>query len=127
MRTILSIAAALFVLVAFAAAAAHAAIYQWEYIDPADPSQGKRQSTTRAPDDAGIDAEPGENWRNRNLTMAYLIGADLTNVFGFNANLTDADLSQANLTNATFDFATLTDAILREANLTNANFAAATL
>ena len=39
--------------------AAQADIFQWEYINPADPSQGKRQSTTLAPDGAGVDAVPG--------------------------------------------------------------------
>ena len=45
MRTILSIAAATLAVVT----AAHADIFQWEYINPADPSQGKRQSTTLCP------------------------------------------------------------------------------
>ena len=48
----------MFPLVAFAAGA-QADIFQWEYINPADPSQGKRQSTTLAPDGAGVDAVPG--------------------------------------------------------------------
>src|SRR5688500_19944182 len=58
---------------------AHADIFQWEYINPADPSQGKQQSTTLAPDGAGVDAVPGANLSGLNLTKAYLIGADLTN------------------------------------------------
>src|SRR5262245_31234844 len=33
-----------------AARSSRADIFQWEYINPADPSQGKRQSTTLAPD-----------------------------------------------------------------------------
>ena len=57
---------------------AQADIFQWEYINPADPSQGKQQSTTLAPDGAGVDAVPGANISDRNLTMAYLIRADLT-------------------------------------------------
>ena len=59
--------------------AARADIFQWEYINPADPSQGKQQSTTLAPDGAGVDAVPAPILSHRNLTMAYLIGADLTN------------------------------------------------
>ena len=31
---------------------ARADIFQWEYINPANPSQGKQQSTTLAPDGA---------------------------------------------------------------------------
>ena len=52
------IAAASFSLLAFASVA-QADIFQWEYINPADPSQGKQQSTTLAPDGAGVDAVPG--------------------------------------------------------------------
>src|SRR5262245_230376 len=78
----------------------HADIFQWEYVNPADPSQGKQQSTTRAPDGAGVDALPGANLTSRNLTMAYLLGADLTGANAYNTKLTNADLSQANLTNA---------------------------
>src|SRR5262245_27602916 len=74
-RRVLQVAAAMFPLVAFAAIA-RADIFQWEYINPADPSQGKQPSTTLAPDGAGIDAVPGADLSNRNLTMAYLIGAD---------------------------------------------------
>ena len=103
---VLQIAAALFPLVAFASAA-RADIFQWEYINPADPSQGKQQSTTLAPDGAGVDAVPGANFVSRNLTMAYLSRADLTNVSGSSAILTNADLSQANLANAYFGYATL--------------------
>ena len=108
--------------------AARADIFQWEYINPADPSQGKQQSTTLAPDGAGVDAVPGADLSDRNLTMAYLIGADLTGAYGYYANLTNADLSQANLTNAYFAGATLHGRQFHaEANLTNANFHSATL
>ena len=62
--------------VVLAATAAHADIFQWEYINPADPSQGKRQSTTLCYDGAGVDAVPGANLgrvggATRDLTMAY--------------------------------------------------------
>jgi uncharacterized protein YjbI with pentapeptide repeats len=89
-------------------------IYQWEYIDPADPSQGKQQSTALAPDGAGVDAVPGAYLAGRNLTMAYLIAADLTG----------ADLNLADLTNAVFDRATLTDADFTGAEVREASFAA---
>ena len=104
---------------------ARADIFQWEYINPANPSLGKQQSTTLAPDGAGANAVPGANLSNRNLTMAYLIGADLS-VISFTmstvshyyyANLTDANLSQANLTNANLIGATLTGANLTGAEV----------
>src|SRR5262245_12081276 len=75
MRIILSITVVMF---AFAPAA-RADIFQWEYINPGDPSQGKQQSTTLVPEGAGVDAVPGADLSGRDLTMAYLIGANLTN------------------------------------------------
>ena len=81
---------------------ARADIFQWEYINPANPSLGKQPSTTLTPDGAGANAVPGTNLSYRNLTMAYLIGADLTGATGYYTNLTNADLSHANLTNANF-------------------------
>jgi uncharacterized protein YjbI with pentapeptide repeats len=118
MRTILSIAAATLAVVT----AAHADIFQWEYINPADPSQGKRQSTTLAPDGAGVDAVLGANLSDRNLAMAYLIGADLTGAYGVYANLTSADLTQANVSSANFHSATLTGADFTDAEVRGANF-----
>jgi uncharacterized protein YjbI with pentapeptide repeats/formylglycine-generating enzyme required for sulfatase activity len=115
------IAAAMFPLVAFAYCA-RADIFQWEYIDPADPSQAKCESTTLAPDGAGVDAVPGANLEGRNLTMAYLIGADLTGAYGVYANLTNADLSQADLTNANFWGTTLTDTEFTNAEVQGAFF-----
>ncbi|MBA3484328.1 MAG: pentapeptide repeat-containing protein [Pirellulales bacterium] len=112
---------------------ARADIFQWEYINPADPGQGKQQSATLAPDGAGVNAAPGAILWTRNLTMAYLIGADLTGAYAYSANLADAELSQANLTNAQlgayvladgtgWDGAFLGGANLTQANLTNADF-----
>src|SRR5262245_31948520 len=100
-----------------AASGARADIFQWEYIDPANPSLGKQQSSMLAPDGGGVNAMPGANLSDRNLTMAYLIGADLSvsiiydeygNPNYYYANLTNANLSQADLTNANLDGATLT-------------------
>src|SRR5262245_9076746 len=124
---VLQIVAAVLALVAFATSA-RADIFQWEYINPSDPSQGKRQSTTLAPDGAGVDAVPGADLSYRDLTMAYLIGADLSGA-SFSAFypgpatvLTGADLSQAHLTNASFFCATLTDANFTDADVRGADF-----
>jgi hypothetical protein len=95
----------------------HADIYQWEYINPSDPGQGKRQSAMLAPGGAGVDAVPGADLSNRNLTMAYLMGADLTGSVGTFANLTSADLSQTNLTDAYFHGAYLAGADLTDAEV----------
>jgi uncharacterized protein YjbI with pentapeptide repeats len=106
---------------------ARADIFQWEYTNAADPSQGKRQSRMIAPGGAGVDAVPGANLAWRNLTMAYLIGADLTSAAAFQTNLFNADLSEANLTNAGFRGATLSGAELSHADLNYAFFGGATL
>jgi len=53
---------------------ARAYIFQWEYINPADPGQGKQPSTMLAPDGAGANAGSGQNLSNRKLTKAYMIG-----------------------------------------------------
>jgi hypothetical protein len=70
-------ATTLFALVAFTPAA-QAHIFQWEYVNPAAPSQGRRQSETLAPDGAGVDAMPGADLSRRDLTKAYLIPILLT-------------------------------------------------
>jgi uncharacterized protein YjbI with pentapeptide repeats len=110
----------LFLIVVFAWPA-RADIFQWEYTNPADPSQGKRQSTTLAPDGAGVDAVPGAFLANRNLTMAYLIGADLADAEGSFTNLANADLSRANLTRAHLFAATLSNADFTNAVIQGAN------
>src|SRR5687768_11821667 len=81
---------------------ARADIFQWEYLNPANPSQGKQPSTMLTPGGAGVNAVPGANLTFRDLTMGFLIGADLTGAYGEAVILTNADLSQANLTNASF-------------------------
>ena len=53
---------------------ARADIFEWEYIDPSDPGQGKQESSTLVPDGAGANAVPGAQLGGHNLTMAYLIG-----------------------------------------------------
>jgi uncharacterized protein YjbI with pentapeptide repeats len=118
-RVVLSLIALRIIL---AATAAHADIFQWEYINPTDPSQGKRQSTTLCPDGAGVDSWPGAQLWRRNLTMAYLIGATLTDASLFLTDLTDADLSQANLTNADFEYAYVVGADFSNAEVRGARF-----
>ena len=98
------------------AQAARADIYQWEYIDPANPSLGKQKSTTLAPGGAGVNAVPNTSFNSRNLTKAYLIGAYITNVSARLATLTDADLSGANLTNGDLYMANLSGAEIRRAS-----------
>jgi uncharacterized protein YjbI with pentapeptide repeats len=119
--------------IGLAASAAPADIFQWEYVNPADPSQGKRQSMTLVPDGAGASAIPGAELSGRNLTRAYLMGADLRGAtfnsanFGNSpsalpTNLTQADLSNANLTDARLQSAILTDADLTDAVIRGAVF-----
>jgi hypothetical protein len=116
-------------------AAARADIFQWEYVDPVDLSQGKRESATLAPDGAGVDALPGAQLAGRNLANAYLIGADLSATYscfdwcylGQRTDLSGANLTHADLTSANLSSADLSRANLRGANLTEANLDAAIL
>jgi len=84
------------------AAAARADIYQWEWVDPGDHSQGKRESATLCPDGAGKVAEPFAYLWRLDLTQAYLIGADLMAADFWQATLTDADLTDAEVWMARF-------------------------
>lgn len=107
-------------------------IYQWEYLDPAIPSLGKQQSNTLAPDGTGVNAVPGANLSNRNLTKAYLYYASLAPYFEYDsegnlidyhiADLSSVNLSQAELTGAGGAAANFTNADLSQANLTGATF-----
>ncbi len=115
---------------------ARADIFQWEYINPANPGEGKRQSTVLAPGGAGVNAVPSAYLAYRNLTKAYLIGADLTGAIAEGANLTNADLSQSNLTSANFSgyayewgdyYTDLTGAIFTNAEVRGAQFNMANL
>ena len=102
--------------------AAWADIYQWEWVDPGDPLQGKQQSTTVCPDGAELEPEPGLYADSRDLAQAYLSGFDLTDADFGHANLTDGYLRDSNLTTGNFLSATLTGANLSSTNLTYADF-----
>lgn len=101
---------------------ARADIYQWEWVAPADHSQGQRQSATVCPGGTGVNAVPGANLTSCDLTKAWLNGANLAGSSLYGSTLTDANMSQANLdrvnlyrctvTNAVLDGATISEAIL---------------
>jgi uncharacterized protein YjbI with pentapeptide repeats len=138
-RTVL-VTASLALLLALVAPAhvARADIFQWQYINPANPSQGKQPSTMLCPGGAGANAVPAANLANRNLTKAFLIGANLSaiaiyggelgdEIIGYDsANLTGANLSQADLTNANLTYAWLGGANLTGAEVRGANFSRST-
>jgi hypothetical protein len=56
-RVVIALTCAL-ALSSFATTVARADIYQWAWVNPNDPSQGKYQSTTLCPDGAGVNAGP---------------------------------------------------------------------
>jgi uncharacterized protein YjbI with pentapeptide repeats len=97
------------------ASAARANIYQWAWVSPTDPTQGKYQSTTLCPGGAGANAAPSAMLNSRNLTQAYLIGANLASAYMEGTTLTNADMNGADLANANFG-----TAILTNSNLANA-------
>ena len=90
---------------------ARANIYEWEYVDPLDPSQGKQQSAVLTPGGSGVNAVPSANLSSLNLTMGYFISADLTGASFLASTLTNADLSSATLTNANLGNATINGAV----------------
>jgi uncharacterized protein YjbI with pentapeptide repeats len=102
---------------------ARADIFQWEYINPADRTQGEQQITTLCPDGAGANAVAGAYLVTRNLMMGYLIGADLTGADARGARFTNAELSQANLAGADVSFDSAAGAV----NLTGASLSQADL
>jgi len=101
--------------------AARADIFQWQFIDPSNPSAGMEGSTTLCPGGAGATAGPDASLQYLDLTQAYLQGANLTNAVLYYTDLSNADLLNANLSDADLYRATL------NANLTNANLAGAYL
>ncbi len=109
------------------ATAARADVYQWEWVDPGDPDQGKIPSSTPCPDGVGVSAVPYTDLSNRDLTQAYLIDANLRGAGLNTTNLTNADLSRANISNADLNNSTLNNANFNDANLTNAKFQNSTL
>ena len=103
--------------------ALHADIYQWEHIDPGDPSRGRRQSSTLAPDGLGVEPEPRADLRNLDLSTAWLHKADMARALFNYSILTNADLSRSNLSDAKFGGATLAGAELANAEVRGATFA----
>jgi len=112
--------------VTLSAGLAWADVYQWEYINPANPALGKQQSSVLCPGGAGANAAPNSFLGSRDLTKAYLIGANLTNATLTSATLTNADLSSSNLTSARLPSAKLSGATLAGADVRKADFSSLT-
>src|SRR4051812_46182095 len=107
---LLSISAATLATLAAFGSVTRADIFQWEYINPANPAQGKQPSTTLCPDGVGVNAGPSADFDELNLTKAYLINKNLTGASAWDSNLSNADMSKANLMYADFSYATLSGA-----------------
>lgn len=99
---------------------AGADIFEWEFIDPGNPSLGKRESTillTHAVigqflDLQGFDLKKAylrnaginlSEFNGADLTEAYLVGADVSSTTFNNAVLLNADLTDANIVGANFN------------------------
>jgi uncharacterized protein YjbI with pentapeptide repeats len=81
--------------------------------------------TIPVPDSVGIDWVPVPNFSDRNLTRAWLVGADLRNANARNVNLTNAKLRGSDLSDADLSGANLRGAGLAAARLTGANLSGA--
>ena len=108
-------------LLAITITSASADIFQWEWVDPADHSKGKQQSTTLCPNGAGLDPAPGAYLGDRDLTQAYLADMDLNQIYCDMSVLNNADFSGTDLTEATFWVTQLFDADFTGANMRGVN------
>ncbi len=77
------------------------------------------------PDSVGINWVPVADFSGRNLTKAWLVGADLKSANGHNVNLTSAVMRGADLTDADLSGANLSGAVLDTARLNGANLTGA--
>ncbi len=91
-------------------------IYQWEYVDPADPSAGRVESNTPCPGGVGVDVTSNVNLDDRDLTQAYLVGTDMRD-----ASLLRTDLTRADLTNAVISTTAIRDTIFTDAIINGAH------
>jgi uncharacterized protein YjbI with pentapeptide repeats len=85
-----------------------AEIFEWEYVDPANPAAGKKRGSMIA-GSHDIDAGPGF-FTSGNLRKAYLIGADLRGgdfeyTFFKDAAFDDADIRNTRMTGVTESYA----------------------
>lgn len=103
--------------VLLAVSTARADIYQWEWVDRFDLSQGKYETGVLCPGGAGVVAEPHANLASRNLTKAYLLDKNLRHADLRRAALTDADFSRADLSYADLTYAGVTDANFTDATI----------
>ena len=129
-----------------------AQVFQWEYVDPSDPSQGKQRSNQFTQDGASANLSIFNGLRGYDLTKAYLFQANIQGYRLGSTILNDAYLAEANmesvsgnglaaqgadmsygnlrfarletadLTGTRFKGADLTSASLSHATLTNADF-----
>lgn len=100
----------------------HADIFQWEYVNPGNPNQGRQQSATLCVDGEGVSGVPGANLASRDLDKAFLTDANLTGASLVGSYLYEADFSRANLVNADLSQAVLRHIDLNGAHVRGASF-----
>jgi uncharacterized protein YjbI with pentapeptide repeats len=94
-----------------------AEVFQWEFVDPANPALGKKKSTTLAPDGAGANLTSVTSLLGRNLTKAYLFQAKMPQYRVRSTILNDAYLAESNLLNLQGDGTTARGADMSRSNL----------
>lgn len=122
--------AALLVCVTVLPPKANGQIYEWEYVDPSNPSLGKKQSTILVPDGHVANLNSAFGLFGHDLTKAYLPAVQIPNYIIRTTQLNDALLTGANMTSVTGENlqaqgADLSQAILRQANLEDSNLSGA--
>ena len=100
----------------------NAQVYEWQYIDPMNPSLGKQQSATLTPDGATADLNFILGFTGRDLTKAYLPGVTIINYRLAGTILNDAYLAGANMNRVSG-----TEVQLRSADLSGARLPGAHL
>ena len=108
------------------ASQASADIFEWAWVNPNNPGQGKVQSSIVCPGGHGVSAAPNANLSALDLTQAYLIGSNINGANFSGTSLSNADLTNANLTSTCFNSATLANATLTGAAVTGAAFESTT-
>ena len=104
-----------------------AQVFEWEFVDPANPSLGKQKSATLAPDGASANFDDILGLAGRDLTKAFLFQANIRQFFARTTILNDAFLAEADMFNLQGDGLVARGADMSLANLQRARLVSSDL